>query len=137
MKAITPPRTISVANLDTATMQEVFDFIAYKLLEQGKQSLAEDDSNVCLYHGPNGLRCAAGFLLSDEVSTEGLEGCGWGDLVADSMVPSAHRNIISSMQNVHDLNAPSEWPRLLRDRAVSHFFLSTSFLDAYEAAPAC
>jgi hypothetical protein len=44
--------------------QEIFDTVATHLFKQGKRST---DQSRCRYHGENGLKCAVGVLVSDDV----------------------------------------------------------------------
>ena len=42
--------------------QELYDYIGTFLIKQGKQS---KNGDICLYRGPNGIKCAVGCVLSD------------------------------------------------------------------------
>lgn len=59
-------------------MQEAFDKIATHLATQGKRSVKrkkfEDEVELCLYRSPDGLSCAVGCLIPDELYKEKLEG---------------------------------------------------------------
>lgn len=95
------------------TMQEIFDTSVGGLIKQGCQSV----DGVCRYRGPNGTKCAAGQLISDEDYErfgEGIEGSSWRssrfnsetrgvDLYYD-LSDEVH-NFISQLQNVHDSRA--------------------------------
>lgn len=54
------------------TEQEIFTKVATHLLAQMARSRSGDDG-VCLYRGDNGLQCAAGCLIPDELYSEALE----------------------------------------------------------------
>ncbi len=53
------------------TEQEIFDTVAIHLIKQGKQSA--DAFGNCLYRGPEGLKCAVGCLIPDEVYQRNME----------------------------------------------------------------
>lgn len=54
------------------TGQELFDIIATHLITQ--TGLSIDERGKYLYRGPNGLKCAAGFLIPDEDYIPEMEG---------------------------------------------------------------
>ncbi len=65
---------------DPKNNQEVFDFVVGKIREQGCKSIGED---FCAYRGPNGLKCAAGWLIPDEEYTPEME--EWGGIAQDNV----------------------------------------------------
>lgn len=64
------------------TEQQVFDFVATKLLAQGAPSMAAT-GDVCAYNGQDGRHCAIGWLMQNEPPEviAGAEGMGASDLV--------------------------------------------------------
>lgn len=62
------------------TNQQIFDKVREHLLTQNARSNARSIEGVpagitiCMYRGPNGLKCAAGALIADEHYHPGLEG---------------------------------------------------------------
>jgi hypothetical protein len=46
------------------TQQEAFDKVVINLRRQDKPSI--DDKGHCLFRGPNGTKCAVGWLIPDE-----------------------------------------------------------------------
>jgi hypothetical protein len=58
---------ITTRNLHEHTAQEVFDYVCRKVIEQGAPSVRfeANDEGACLYRGPNGTKCAVGFLIDD------------------------------------------------------------------------
>ncbi len=54
----------------------------------------EDNEFSCLYRGPNGSKCAAGFLIKDEYYHEGMEGSSvvYGKQVRDAIILSQGLN---------------------------------------------
>jgi hypothetical protein len=55
------------------TEQKIFDTVALHLIKQGKQSI-DAAKGMCLYRGPNGLKCAVGCLIPDKVYRPEMEG---------------------------------------------------------------
>ncbi len=105
---------ITLATLPQATAQEVFDQVARHLLSQGVKSR---NSYSCAYRGANGLKCAAGCLISDNEYHCDFEGFNWFDLVDNEDAPSDHHVLIEALQLVHDENYSPEWNKALRDVA--------------------
>ena len=116
------PKTITVENLADSSAQEVFDFIAFSGLNQGKQSKGEDEDGhpFCLYRGPNGTKCFAGFILSDQNIKENHigEGSDWKNLVINNGFPSEHADLIGALQILHDCNPVENWPSMLYNFAL-------------------
>ena len=100
-------KKITLANLETSTAQEVFDFIATHLLTQGKKSQQRD--RHCVYRTSENLSCAAGCLMDGNEYKIGFEGLSWGELVTYGRVPSAHELMISEFQVLHDSQYPAYW----------------------------
>lgn len=95
------------------TTQELFDIIVSHLRKQGKQALNEDGE--CVYRTPDGLKCAAGCLIPDELYQGRFEGTGVTNvadilqkhsaLLAEELVDA----IVLIMQRVHDSKVPELW----------------------------
>lgn len=100
-------------NLDTATEQEVFDYVAAHLLRQGRKSQQSGHPEQCRYKMGT-LMCAAGCLLEPGQYVPSMEGRSWAELVRTEKVSANHYSIISQLQNIHDTYAPIEWPDQLR-----------------------
>jgi hypothetical protein len=106
---------ITLATLEQATAQEVFDQISVHMLKQKARSMVEDD--VCAYRGEGGLKCAAGCLISDEEASIfkpgfNLNTLPWSCLITRGMVTDKHKTLISEMQAIHDspyFNPKQDW----------------------------
>lgn len=61
------------------TKQEIFDKVWTGLKAQGFQQSVSDDG-LCKYRGLNGLKCAAGHLIPDDVYSPKMEGATADDL---------------------------------------------------------
>ena len=96
---------ITMKTLPNASAQDVFNQVAFHLLNQGEPAMDGD----CVYHSPDGLRCAAGCLISDEEYDEAMEWNSWLDLVNADLVPEEHANLILELQNIHDMTHPDDW----------------------------
>jgi hypothetical protein len=55
--------------------QEIFDKVATHLFTQGCRSAVDPDAlfGACLYRGPNGMSCAVGVLIPDELYDPEME----------------------------------------------------------------
>jgi hypothetical protein len=103
------------------TNLEIIDRVTSHLLAQGVR--AEDPNastpSKCRYRHGN-LKCAVGFLISDEHYRPQLEGYGVATLevlraVEDSLGTSVDEDLLSQLQAVHDTNFPDNWEFLLKE----------------------
>ncbi|MEM9400465.1 MAG: hypothetical protein AAF984_09675 [Verrucomicrobiota bacterium] len=124
------PKEINLDNLDTATAQEVFDHIAFHLLSQGQKSLASPSMGDfdCVYYSLEGLRCAAGSLITQQQYKPEFEGEDWITLSEYQQVPKSHRNLITLFQDAHDNTRVENWPLKLIDVAKQEGLLLPTFL---------
>lgn len=125
--------------------QRSFDMAAVALVKQGKPSgvMEADDGFQCLYRGPEGTRCAAGWLFEGEagVDFEEEDRCTQ-PLTAALLESNGHNvNFVAELQEAHDIpavNSPtaswlSDWESRMRKIAAT-YVLSTAVLDAALAA---
>lgn len=122
------------------TAQEIFDKVATHLLRQGKKS--EGPGKGCLYRGPNGLKCAAGFLIDDAYYDPKFEGKGVGaiskadtpntvllnEALLKSGVPAELFDFVGELQGIHDDYWPEYWREMLANTAKANS-LSAAVLD--------
>jgi hypothetical protein len=101
------------------TPQEIFDKVAAHLLQQ-KYRCLDKKSLVCLYRNSQGMKCAAGCLISDEDYEPSLEGRSWRELVAMGHVSMDKSILISNLQVIHDTCEVEHWRDKLQDLAESH-----------------
>ena len=66
--------------LKPMTAQEAFDKAVAGVRAQGYQ-ISMDEKTNCVYRGPNGLRCAVGHLIPDELCQPAFE-----DVTGDGLV---------------------------------------------------
>jgi hypothetical protein len=109
--------------------QEVFDAVVTHLRMQGRKSidpfLITKESEVgagCFYRGPDGLKCAAGCLITDEEYRPWMEGYAinciinnhtpyhMGETPRSLMERLQDRErIVAELQQCHDHFSPEEW----------------------------
>jgi hypothetical protein len=95
--------------------QETFDKVVKHLLLQNKQSVS---IRGCLYRGPDGLKCAVGCLIQDEVYTSDLEHKSVDNPDAKAALElSLGCNLtnddiffLSLLQKIHDGHKVEAWP---------------------------
>jgi hypothetical protein len=105
------------------TPQEVFDLVARHLLVQGQKSIirVSNSRSKCAYRGDDGLKCAIGALISDEVYYDGLELLGANTftirkaLWESGINPDADgmQHLLHTLQGVHDEWTASSWAGVL------------------------
>lgn len=107
---------ITLATLADATAQQVFDQVVAHLRKQGRAS-KDYKTGGCFYRGPEGLKCAAGCLISDDEYVDRMDirnghDTYWLDLIEDGLVPTSRHNLlISCLQDIHDDRDPYDWER--------------------------
>ena len=91
--------------------QEIFYKVVTHLLTQNKRSEGAD--NVCMYRNPDGLMCAVGVLIPDDVYDSGMEGIcfpsvlnSWDKL--DFLRDASY--LLADLQVIHDGSPVNEWP---------------------------
>lgn len=120
---------MSLKDLPNMTAQQVFDIVATHLLTQMKQSISDRENNYgpsYLYHGPNGLKCAAGALIGDDEYQEEMEHNYWIELVNRLLVPLDHKDLICRLQKAHDSCPPEGWYNELK-KVATEFNLKFNF----------
>lgn len=129
---------ITLATLPQATAQQVFDQVATHLLTQKKKSriIHESNGDSCVYRTPEGLKCAAGCLMSDEEFLTLVGGTRnsipWRSLIARGVAPEEHSELIVSLQRCHDHNTPEYWDIYLFEIA-NAYDLSPAVLEQFKS----
>ena len=103
---------ITLATLKDATAQQVFDQVKTHLLTQN-QKAKPLSYGACQYRY-EGLKCAAGCLISDDEYSPDMEvgalgGGSWPRLVHTYIVPEWHKDLITALQCIHDDYMMDEW----------------------------
>lgn len=106
----------TIFTLGDFTAQQVFDFIVTSVIQQGKPSTVMGKifggllETMCAYRGDEGRKCAAGFLLPDEVIPKVRNhSMDWfGVLAAVEGASQVHNTLVYDLQVDHDYNRDSD-----------------------------
>ena len=85
--------------------QEVFDIVVNHLFTQGRP--AYDGVQGCMYRAPDGLRCAVGVLIPDDLYDKVFEG-SQSDFVIQELFDEdladwrKHKDLLRRLQGIHD-----------------------------------
>ncbi len=115
------------------TAQEVFDLAAGGCLRQGKRCV---ENGRCVYRGPSGMKCAAGFVLTnEEVAINPQADVGY--IIRNMPVCRLHGLValLSRLQTIHDLEPVEDWPQRFR-YAAHDYDLDPSIIDTVAAEKA-
>lgn len=119
------------------TKQETFDLVAWHLINQGKRSSQvnpENGKESCLYHGDDGLQCAAGCLIPPGKYHPEMESRCVSDAYMRQFIHEydgwfGHdMSLVSDLQDIHDDCNPDDWESMLRELA-EDLGLNTNILD--------
>ena len=104
------------------TNQEVFTKVKNHLLSQMKHS---KNGESCLYRGPDGLKCAIGALIPDDLYTPDLESNDIDHLLEicpeiASLFHGVDGELLAGLQILHDHQPPSQWSAELRAIAATY-----------------
>lgn len=110
------------------TLQQTFDFVATHLLRQMKRAVrvSRDGNVLCVYRTAEGLSCAVGCLIPDDMYTPAMEEIG-GVCRLLTDIPDAiplyfkdQRDFLMELQTIHDQVEIDEWRSELRLLAEYH-----------------
>ena len=95
--------------------QQAFDIMVAHLRQQKRPS--RSDSSGCLYRGPDGLKCAVGALIPDELYSERMENQNLYNLMREKgkfpglseLFADVDIQVLSDFQDTHDFNEPARW----------------------------
>lgn len=97
-------------DLETASAQEVFDYVVSHLRRQGRKAIRPGYKNHrCAYKADDGCKCAAGCLIPEDKYTPIMEGKTWRTIVNQCGLSASHIDLISHLQWVHDFSLPKKW----------------------------
>lgn len=100
--------------------QEIFDTVVVHLLEQGEKSISSKlGYSSCRYRGPNGLRCAVGCVIPDDIWEPAMEGWRVNKLFQEypnirKLLGFRNLSLLLDCQNIHDNTAVREWREKLK-----------------------
>ena len=127
---MTTPRTIDTHNLNAASLQEIYDFIAHHLLTQNRKSMTDLLGVRCAYRGDDDCKCAAGAVIHDDHYSPSFEGRTWRGVSSDIptlndythyevyMAARYQLTLVVDMQRLHDKTDVNTWPMELVSLAV-------------------
>jgi hypothetical protein len=112
------------------TLQEIFDVASIHLLNQGERSIEKEMlhryQESCAYRGMDGLQCAVGALIPDELYDENMEGQNAQEGIMlpaygyayDETPDQSKLDLLDTLQDIHDAYCPSQWHKMLRGVAL-------------------
>src|SRR5690606_37517326 len=88
-----------------------------------------DGEKECRYRGPDGLKCAVGHIIPDELYTPDLEGklfardgqpieC-FNEIAAKLELTRDNVLLLAALQDIHDFSEPHEWEQRFANLAKS------------------
>lgn len=100
--------------------QHTFDKVTTHLRQQNVQCV--DDKGNCLYRGPNGLKCAVGALIPDNMYSPDFEGqaCDWHRIACVLEQLGHDVELCTRLQRVHDWEYVEDWETVLAEVATEH-----------------
>lgn len=123
--------------------QELFDKVATHLLTQNERS-GGGEFLRCAYKGENGLSCAVGCLIDDQVYDPKIENmkADRSDVVKaverslNRVLNTENMGLLLDLQGIHDRTLPEQWPTLLKCLA-KNWELSPAVLDTLAPSSTC
>lgn len=109
------------------TAQQIFDKVAEHLLKQNDRCMSA--KSVCSYSGDNGLKCAVGVLIPDELYDRSMEGQSYSSIYGGSLSAALTKGgvdlklcipLLNGLQRLHDHEKVSAWRAALV--ALAHVF---------------
>lgn len=134
---------MEVQNTEKLNNQTAFNKAAIHLLRQGKPSIRDDNPDVCMYRGPNGLMCGVGALIPDEKYKPKMEGVAIHAFMVDvGSAYDAHLadffsdvsvSLLGAIQSLHDCWMPTstlqDWVNGFK-KIARDFSLDDSIIDS-------
>ena len=92
------------------TRIEIVETVTKHLLAQGKKS-KESEGTKCLYRGPNGLQCAIGCLIPDDMYKSWFDDQGYIDMTiaAAANISPDDIDLARRLQKIHDEMDVEQW----------------------------
>lgn len=88
------------------TAQELFNTVVLHMRKQGRQSNTAGPGSSCRYRSPEGMKCAVGCLIPDEVYNQGIEGRSVNSAAVMMLLMDLHlqehKSLLISLQGAHD-----------------------------------
>lgn len=102
-------------------LQKIFNKVAKHLLKQNaKSAVIVLGESKCAYRGYNGLKCAAGRLVSDKEYDPEQENKAWYATKWSDKYTNDENDLILNLQHVHDECCVKDWKSELVRVAIHH-----------------
>lgn len=111
MQQNNPQPTLSTIN--DFSRQQIIEFIADKLIRQNERSVSYMRGG-CRYRGDNNMRCAIGWLISDEEYNPNMESSTVKSLYFKRYEINYNTlAMLAELQDMHDCNPIFAWPTII------------------------
>jgi hypothetical protein len=95
--------------------QQAFTAMVEHLRKQQQRSRLANDI-TCAYRGQDGLKCAVGVLIPDEIYDKAYEGLDVQSAIQTSkplakLLGHVELEMLQDMQNIHDFQPTEQWER--------------------------
>lgn len=104
------------------TEQEAFNQVVAHLRKQGRKSIGLERPFYCMYRSEEGMKCAVGALIPDELYFPEMENGGSVRHNPDvsSLFPHNLLPLLESLQRIHDRGTVGGWEASLREVAKAY-----------------
>jgi hypothetical protein len=97
--------------------QQIFDLVSAGLLLQARKSYRSVEGfhgKLFAYRGEGNCKCAAGFLIPDQIYSKEMEGHLWPDAAFNRVrhlarISVMENGLVIQLQWVHDCSEPISW----------------------------
>jgi len=104
-----------LAELQVASLQEIFDHVSRHLLWQRRPSMDKEEYE-CLFIDEYGCRCALGACMTDQEARQ-YNGLDLSSIPEFRDLSDNRKDLIRALVNCHDYANVKDWPDELRDIA--------------------
>ena len=115
------------------TSQEIFNKVCEHLMTQKAKAVIQEENEsvpTCMYRTPEGLKCAVGGLIPDEMynpviegkpfNLMGLDDCPELNGIAQKLGLIEDIDLIHRLQRIHDSDRIEDWSKRLRRVGENH-----------------
>lgn len=120
---------ITLANIQEASLQDIFTQVAIHLLTQNAKSIGQKTTNSCgkcVYRNEEGLKCAIGCLIADKEYKPEMDintSSSLCNLVAENLFPCMTGEklvFLGALQRLHDGINIINWKNALEEFAIHY-----------------
>jgi len=119
--------------------QQVVELVAYHLGFQNEKSIGFNDYKieVCLYRGPDRLKCAIGALIPDEIYNRNFNSKTFSRVLYENikinkLFINISEELLTSLQIIHDTYPIENWKSELEKISVKCELNTTKILSEYD-----